>query len=269
MQHFACVTTIDVAEGDWFVVDLLNKDNASLDNQKRADNWIRYLIGTGSESEDTFKRIMTALTDLNVIDLWPRPDYEEKGLPVLSGVIVTHSDRDHSGNPHEVLRRIDLGTWKPFTSVEKTNKLIEGVPVHILPMVQWTRTLGHEKVPQLIHIQGFQGSKSEEIGIHKEAEFGVELVDMPVTVDRSFEYLEQLCGIADYSIQYSFNILKTGSDDQILQSKKENKPLESTDVPQSVWQSEWQDSNRKDAMSLAEPIRGNALDSQIPTKYPC
>ena len=83
-------------------------------------------------------------------------------------------------------------------------------------------------------------------------------------MDRSFNNLEQLCGIADYSIKYRFNMLNTGSDDQILQSKKGNKPLESTDVPHSVWQSEWQDSNRKDVMSLAKPLEGKLL---IP-KYP-
>lgn len=110
---------IDVAEGNCYVVDLLNKDGASLDDQECADNWIRYLIDTGSESKDRIKGIMTALTNHNVIDPWPKPDYEENGLPILSGVIITHSDRDHSGNAHEVLRRIDLDTWKHSIFAEK------------------------------------------------------------------------------------------------------------------------------------------------------
>ena len=128
---------IDVAEGDCYVVDLLNKDGASLDDQECADNWIRYLIDTGSKIENRVERIMAALTVHNVIDPWPKSDCVEKRLPILGGVIITHSDRDHSGNAHEVLRRMDLDAWKPSIFAEKT-KLIKGVPVYISPMVQWT-----------------------------------------------------------------------------------------------------------------------------------
>ena len=245
---------IDVGEGDCYIVDLLNKDHASLADPKSAANWIRYLIDTGSFSDDRQKRIMIALTDHNEINPWSKPDFDTNGLPMLSGVIITHSDRDHSGNVSNVLDRALLPAYKPSIFAEKTSKLLHEVPVHVSPMVQWTRDLTSEKkVPEFIRIQSFRNLEME-IETYREGEIGVELVDMPLTVDRSFPNLKALCSIGDYTLQYRFNLLKSGSDLEFLKTKQAKGPLESKDVPYMVWQSDWQDSNRKHLNSLLAPI---------------
>ena len=266
---------IDVSEGDCYIVDLLNvhdvsltcpedvsstgPEDVSLTGPENAANWIRYLIDTDSSARDRLRRIMFALINRNEIDPWPKPDLIRSGLPLLSGAIITHSDRDHSGNASDVLDQAVQSLWQPSIFFNKTNDPLHQVPVYVSPMVQWTRDLDSKKIfPDLIRIQGFR-NLDREIETYKNGEIGVELVDSPLTVDRSFQSLETLCNIGDYALQYRFNLLKPHSDRQFLKTQCVKGALDPKVVPSMFWRSDWQDSNRIHIDSLLAPVRENSM----------
>lgn len=112
---------VDVTEGDCYVVNLFESsalDQADSDRSK----WKRLLIDTDSDVVNHRETIKAALCEVSRIDTWPRTDMIR--VPPLTGVIVSHSDRDHSGNAHKLLK--DLAK-----SAEVTMSLID------LPPPQW------------------------------------------------------------------------------------------------------------------------------------
>ena len=78
-----------------------------------------------------------------------------KALPPLSGVIITHSDRDHSGNAHSLLVDLSQGTLKDFVTFDQSQT--SKVPVYLTPMVQWTRDGGPKSSEPFFKVQSAGG----------------------------------------------------------------------------------------------------------------
>ncbi|KAL5589347.1 hypothetical protein FOVSG1_011214 [Fusarium oxysporum f. sp. vasinfectum] len=206
---------VDVDEGDCYVVDLFDSQNPSdvVDRKK----WKRFLIDTGSERDFRLGTIIKALADVSTIDMWLT-----KALmittPPLAGVIVTHSDRDHSGNAHSLFKELYAQSRDPryatidFAAPNKATK----VPVYLTPSVQWTRELHPSKIAkgetvEAYNIRAVKFYKTKALEFFKvvlrsEKQVEVQLVNQVPTADRSFANLGKLAETACYAIVYRFHV---------------------------------------------------------------
>ena len=235
---------VDVTEGDCYVVDLFNFEG-SQDMFQNPNLWKRLLIDTGTESNHRRGIINRALMEYNKLDPWPDPritDLTTKlKLPSLSGIIITHSDRDHSGNADLLLHDLSkdqLGI--PFAQSDARPR----VPVYLTPMVEWTRNGGPNDPSRFIRL------------VKAENELKVQFAVRPATAGRSFKDLDELCKAGDYVAMYKFNVLNMnkGWDDAI---KSQTKNTELRGMEDFCWKfrNEWQDSPRFDIAAYLSELQ--------------
>ena len=177
---------IDVAEGDCYIVDLLNEDGSA----EVANNWARYIIDTGGskiEDDKRWKAIRTALTEGLPHDPWPAPKELLKDLPPLSGIVITHSDQDHAGNAHLLFKALSRVLGESITWTSGSGP----VTAYITPSSEWRQK------------ERLKDTKASEYFMVQPLEHGIEVVwkNCKLTATRSFRSLPELCELAEYDIR--------------------------------------------------------------------
>ena len=250
---------IEVAEGDCYIVDLFNSEG-SQDIFQDANKWRRFLIDTGTKDKNRLGVITGALTEYNKLDPWPDikkvdPSTIDSNqpkigtpktlpklkLPPLSGVIITHSDRDHSGNAHLLLKDLGNGELGKIIPFDKAHKFTR-VPIYMTPMVEWTRNGGPNDPTRFIKL------------VKKRTEVKVQNVVRPATAERSFKELYDLCEAGDYVAKFRFNVLKPGCINAI-KSQTQNAELRDMKKYYYEFRDKWNESRTFNVASYLSNLR--------------
>ncbi|KAK6529343.1 hypothetical protein TWF281_008519 [Arthrobotrys megalospora] len=208
-KTYACVTMVDVAEGDCYVIDLFL--GGTLEDPRF---WNRFVIDVGGSFASPASRVETileAICGASFSDLDPWKDVSVLGpnqganVPPLCGITITHSDDDHWGNAQKVITA--LRKLQPNIT-PRHNLVNTAIPIALSPQKDWAKDMwgtmgvGEPWIYGVSYTDIQNGQKAWGLKCHFRSLFtGVENFDFTKT----FFDLGALAKQAGYEIQYRFN----------------------------------------------------------------